>query len=114
MLGFNHAFRGLFQMFRTERNFKVHVFALTIVVVLGFTLNITKSEWITILLISGLVLSLEVINSAIEKVCDLYSKESNQQIKNIKDISAGAVLITALFAIVIGALVFIPYISRLF
>lgn len=109
MFGFNHAFRGLFQMFRSERNFKIHILAFIVVVLLGFYLDISSSDWIFILLISGLVISLEVINSAIERICDLYSTEKNEQIKNIKDISAGAVLIAALFAVVIGVMVFLPY-----
>ncbi|PWH85855.1 diacylglycerol kinase family protein [Brumimicrobium oceani] len=109
MLGFNHAFRGLLQMFRSERNFKIHILIFAFVAALGIYFNISFSDWTSILLVSGLVLSLEVINSAIEKVCDLYSTEKSEKIKNIKDISAGAVLIAALFAVVIGMMVFFPY-----
>ncbi len=109
MLGINHALRGLFRMLRTERNFKIHILAFIIIVTLGFALSISNKDWIALLLISGLVMSLEMINSAIEKTCDLFSTERNEKIKNIKDIGAGAVLITALFAIVIGILIFYPY-----
>ena len=109
MFGFNHAFRGLFQMLRSERNFKIHILAFLLVVILGFSLSISIQDWISLFLVSGLVMSLEVINSAIEKICDLYSTEKNEKIKIIKDISAGAVLIAALFAVLIGILVFYPY-----
>jgi diacylglycerol kinase len=112
MLGFNHAFRGLFQMLRKERNFKIQFLIFTVVVVFGFSLDISRNDWISLLIISGLVLSLEIMNSAIEKICDLYSKEKNPKIKNIKDISAGAVLIAALVAIVAGTLLFYPYLNK--
>ena len=114
MLGFNHAFRGLFQMLRSERNFKIQILVFAVVIAIGFFFGISKAEWISICLVSALVLSLEVINSAIEKVCNLYSIEKDEKIKIIKDISAGAVLIAALSAILIGALVFYPYLSNYF
>ena len=110
MLGFNHAFRGFFQMFRSERNFKIQIFAFLLVIGLGFFLTISKDHWIVILLISAMVLSLEIINSAIEKFCDLITTETNHQVKTIKDISAAAVLLASLFAIVIGVIIFYPYI----
>jgi|SRR5690554_6854894 len=109
MLGFNHAFRGLYNVLRTERNFKIQLLAFLLVVVLGFVFQITIDDWIALLLVSGIVLSLEIVNSAIERLCDLYSTKENKQIKLIKDISAGAVLLAALFAIIVGVLVFYPY-----
>lgn len=111
MFGFNHALRGLLQMLKTERNFKIHVFAFISVIILGFTLEVSKPDWIILLLVSGFVLTMEIINSAIEQLCNLYSTERNEKIKNIKDISAGAVLIAALFAFVIGLVVFCPYLG---
>ncbi|WP_107038351.1 diacylglycerol kinase family protein [Brumimicrobium mesophilum] len=110
MFGFKHAIRGLFLMIKTERNFKIHVFALVCVLSLGFLLDITTQDWISILMVSALVISLEIINSAIEKICNLYSTDKNEKIKNIKDISAGAVLMAALVAFIVGVLVFYPYI----
>jgi len=109
MLGFNHAFRGLFQMIRTERNFKIQLVLFLIVVSLGIILNITIGDWLILLLISAMVLSLEIVNSAIEKTCDLISTKPNNQIKLIKDISAAAVLLVSLFALIIGILLFYPY-----
>jgi len=109
MLGFNHAFVGLFQMIRTERNFKIQLIVFFIVIGLGFILEISSFDWLIVLLISAMVLTLETINSAIEKTCDLITKEDNNQIKRIKDISAGAVLLVSIFAIVIGIIIFYPY-----
>lgn len=111
MLGFKHAFRGLFRMFSQERNFKIQFVIFVLVILLAFLLEVSRNDWVVLLLVSALVISLETINSAIEKACDLYSTERNEQIKNIKDISAGAVLISALFAIVIGILIFLPYLN---
>jgi undecaprenol kinase/diacylglycerol kinase (ATP) len=110
MLGFNHAFRGLFQLVRTERNFKIQLFALLLVIVLGFSLRISTNDWLILVLISTLVLTLEIINSAIEKTCDLISKEKNNQIKIIKDAGAAAVLLASIASIIIGAIIFYPYV----
>ncbi|RFC53630.1 diacylglycerol kinase family protein [Brumimicrobium aurantiacum] len=114
MLGFRHAICGLQQMLRTERNFKVQVVIFIAVVICGFSFGISAQEWTILLLVSALVLSLEIINSAIEKLCDLYSTDYNEKIKIIKDISAGAVFITALFAVLIGVIIFYPYLKALF
>lgn len=97
-----------------ERNFKVHVLALIVVISAGFYFHITSNEWLIVLLISALVLALETINSAIEKLCDLYTKETHPQLKLIKDMAAGAVLIAAIFAVVIALIIFKKYILTLF
>lgn len=101
-------------MLLQERNFKVHVLALIVVISAGFYFHITSNEWLIVLLISALVLALETINSAIEKLCDLYTKETHPQLKLIKDIAAGAVLIAAIFAVVIALIIFKKYILTLF
>lgn len=108
--GFGYAFSGLWQMLLHERNFKVHILALFVVISAGFYFHITSSEWLIVLLISALVLALEAINTAIEKLCDLYTTETHAQIKRIKDIAAGAVLISAIFALVIAIVIFKKYI----
>lgn len=108
---FGFACNGVFQMLRTERNFKIQLLALLLVVAAGFYFQITSSEWLTILVISALVLSLEMINSGIEKMCDLYSTENDTRIKVIKDFAAGAVLIASIFALVIAVIIFQKYIK---
>ena len=111
-LGF--ALSGLGQLLKHERNFQLDVLAFICVCVAGIFFGITKLEWLVILLISALVIGLEAMNTAIEKLCDLYSTETNTNIKKIKDISAAAVLICAMVAVCIGVVIFLPYVMKLF
>jgi diacylglycerol kinase len=113
MFGFNNAIRGLSKAFSTERNFRIQFIFFLIVVGFGIYFKISNYEWLTIILISAFILSLELVNSAIEKLCDLYSPEYNSQIKWIKDVAAGAVLIASLSSIIVGGIVFIPKIISL-
>jgi len=112
MFGFRHAIRGILIMFRKERNFKVQFLIFSCVAVLSLILKINSGDWVKIILTSALVLSLETINSSIEKLCDFVNLEENPNIKDIKDISAGAVLIASIFAVVVGVLVLFPYLIR--
>ena len=111
MLGLKHAFRGLFLMLSKERNFKIQLVLFSIVIILGFIFQISFHDWVILLLVSALVLSLEIINSALEKACDFITTENNDRIKNIKDISASAVLLASIFALIIGVLIFLPYLK---
>lgn len=96
-----------------ERNFRIHLLALALVIGAGIYFEITENEWLVIFIISAVVLSLEMINSALERLCDLFSPETNVAIGKIKDIAAGAVLIAALFAILIGIMIFWKYLFPL-
>lgn len=98
-------------MLSKERNFKVQLVLFALVLILGFVFQISRHDWMNLLLVSALVLSLEIVNSAIEKTCDLITEETNTRIKNIKDISAAAVLLASLFALIIGILIFLPYLK---
>jgi undecaprenol kinase len=111
-LGF--AGSGLVQLLKHERNFQWHVVAFISVCAASIYFGITRLEWLVVLLISALVMGLEALNTAIEKLCDLYSTETHADIKKIKDISAAAVLICALVAVCIGMIVFLPYVMKLF
>jgi diacylglycerol kinase len=106
---FYFAFSGLKQLLLKERNFKIHLLALIVVIIGGLYFQITLIEWSIVLLVSALVISLEAINTAIEKLCDLYSSESNEKIKLIKDVAAAAVLIVSIFALVIACFIFGKY-----
>jgi diacylglycerol kinase len=110
-LGF--AGSGLVQLLKQERNFQLHVAAFIVVIAAGIFFGITKLEWLVILLISAVVMGLEAMNTAIEKLCDLYSTETHAGIKKIKDISAAAVLIAAVFALCIAVVVFLPYVKKI-
>ncbi len=106
---FSFAWQGLIYVIKNERNFKIHLLALTVVCTLGFYLSIETSEWVAILLVSSLVLCLEIINTSIEKICDRIEPNQDERIKIIKDTAAAAVFLAAAFAIIIGLIVFVPY-----
>lgn len=109
---FVNAFRGIFLLIKSERNFQIHVCALILVVSAGFYFDINRFEWLVIILISALVLGLEGINSALEKLCDEVTEERKESIRNIKDIAAGAVLMAAIAAVIIGITIFFPYFAN--
>lgn len=113
MLGFHHAFRGLRNLIKTERNFKIQLLILFLVILLGIFFKITSTEWIFIILSSILVLSFEALNSSVEKLADTITLESNPKIKWVKDVSAAAVLIGAIGSVLVGCIIFIPYIIKL-
>tara|TARA_R100000951_G_scaffold114719_2_gene120609 strand:- start:65 stop:412 length:348 start_codon:yes stop_codon:yes gene_type:complete len=113
MLGFNHAFRGLRNLIKTERNFKIQLLLLCLVIFLGIFFKITTTEWFFIILSSIFVLSLEALNSSLEKLADTITLENNPKIKWVKDVSAAAVLIGAIGSVIVGCIIFIPYIIKL-
>lgn len=114
ILGFVYAFQGLFVLVKTERNFKFQLFAFICISLVGFYFQIDKSEWLSVLIISAVILSAEALNSAIEKLCNHLHPEIHPSIKQVKDISAAAVLISSIIAIAIAAIIFIPKIMLLF
>lgn len=105
---FRPAFEGLWIMLKEEPNARIHLLALITVVVLGILLNISKAEWITVALASGLVIGIEAINSAIENLSDFVSPQYHIRIKKVKDLSAAAVLVSALAALATGLIIYIP------
>ena len=107
---FFHAFEGIYNTFKTERNMKIHVFIMMVVIICGFFFHITKTEWLICILLFAGVLSLEIINTAIEATIDLVSPDFHPLAKIAKDAAAGAVLIIALAAMIIGLMIFVPYI----
>ncbi|QDP40642.1 diacylglycerol kinase family protein [Radiobacillus deserti] len=112
--GFVFAWNGIRSVFRTERNFRVHMFCTGLVILGGIVFHITKGEWMLLSLIIALVLSLEMVNTAIEKIMDYLSTEPDPKIGAIKDIAAGAVFVSAISAAVIGGFIFIPRIVEVF
>lgn len=83
------------------------------VIVAGVTLKINTTEWSVVLILCGLVISLELINTAIENAVDLVTEEYNEKAKNAKDIAAGAVLFSAIIAAIIGFIIFLPKIINI-
>ncbi|MFK7784080.1 MAG: diacylglycerol kinase family protein, partial [Crocinitomicaceae bacterium] len=107
---FRDAFNGIGVLIRSERNFQIHLVAFAIAIGAGVYFEISKGEFVIILLVSALVFALEGINTAIEKLCDEVTEERKESIRKIKDVAAGAVLLGAIFAAVIGVMIFYPYI----
>ena len=105
---FGYAFQGIFNTIRTERNIKIHCAAAILVTIFGIWLQISKTEWMICFILFGLILALELVNTAVEATVDLFTEERKPLAKKAKDAAAGAVLIAAIFAAVIGILIFIP------
>jgi len=106
---FKFALKGIVELFKTQRNAQFHLVAAIIVVSLGAYFNITASEWLFIVLAIMAVLSAEGLNTAIEWLGDEVHRTHNQTVGRAKDVAAGAVLITAGGAAIIGFIIFIPY-----
>lgn len=105
---FGYAFQGIFNTICTERNIKIHCAAAILVTIFGIWLQISKTEWMICFILFGLILALELVNTAVEATVDLFTEERKPLAKKAKDAAAGAVLIAAIFAVVIGILIFIP------
>ncbi len=107
------AFDGLKDCILHEKNFRIQYIIAILIVIAGIFFSISVSEWMIILLCFAVVLSFEIINSAIEKLCDLVCPDFNLTIKKVKDMSASAVLLSAIIAFVIGCIIFLPKIYTL-
>lgn len=105
---FINAFAGLAYFFRHERNGRIQSVIAICTIVLAAFLHINSMEWIIVLICTGSVLSLEMLNSALEKLCDLVHPGFDARIKIIKDMAAGAVLWASIISAVIGAVIFLP------
>jgi diacylglycerol kinase len=109
IVGFGHAFRGIVVTFRTQRNMGVHVLVGACAVALGSFLNLARWEWLVLIITIMIVLASEAINTAIESAVDVATSEFHPLARNAKDAAAGAVLICAIGAVVVGCVVFIPH-----
>lgn len=105
---FFYAFEGIFTCIRKERNIKIHCVFMFLVIAAGFILHLSVTEWCICLILFGLILSLELVNTAVESVVDLVTEERKPLAKIAKDTAAGAVLISAIMAAIIGCIIFIP------
>lgn len=104
---FVYAGKGIYTLLKNEHNAWIHCVAIILVTLAGFYFNITKGEWIAVVLCFGLVLAAEAFNTAIEKLVDLVSPEWNPLAGKVKDLAAGAVLICAIVAAIVGAIIFL-------
>ena len=105
---FGYAFEGIFTCIRRERNMKIHCAAAVLVVIAGVILKISLLEWCICLTLFGLIMALELVNTAVEAVVDLVTEERKPLAKIAKDTAAGAVLIAAIMAAIAGIIIFLP------
>ncbi len=109
-----NALSGLFSFFKSERNGQIQLTIGLLVIIAGFFFRISSMEWVAVLLCIAIVISLEMMNSALEKLSDLVEPNHHPVVKAVKDISAAAVLWSAIVSVVIGAIIFLPRIIALF
>jgi diacylglycerol kinase len=110
---FGYAFNGLRVMLIEEHNSRIHLVAALLAIVAGWYLELSLQEWIVLTLVIGAVFTAELFNSAIENLADYLAPEKHDTIRKVKDLAAAAVLVTALSAVVIGCLIFLPKIYNL-
>lgn len=111
---FKNAFHGIKFVITTQRNAQIHLAITILVITAGLIFSVSQNEWIALVFAIGFVWASESLNTAIEKLTDLASPGYHTLAKYAKDCAAAAVLISALTAVVIGALIFIPYLLHFF
>lgn len=111
---FKYAIEGIITSFKTERNMKIHILITVLVLTMGFLLKISKLEWILCIFAIAMVITAELFNTAIETIVDMITKEKHEKAKIAKDVSAGAVLVTAIGAVLVGIIIFLPKIVQIF
>lgn len=109
---FGHAFRGLRYAFLHHQNLRIHTFLAVLAVILGIVFQLSFFEWVVVLLAILLVFVTEMINTAFEEIMKLLKCEYDKRCEIAKDVSAGMVLLAALFAVIVGAVIFLPRILR--
>ena len=107
---FIYALNGIKYTIKTQINFCVQLFIFLLIIIMGFYFKISRYEWLFILFSSGSVLALELINTAFESVVDLTTREYHELAKRAKDVAAGAVLVMSLVSVIIGLIIFVPYV----
>ncbi len=108
---FGYALRGIRQAIRAERNMKIHLVITAAVLAAGCFFSLARTEWLALVLTISLVLMAEMMNTALERLVDLVSPEKHPLAGQAKDIAAGAVLVAAGGAVIIGCVVFLPHLA---
>lgn len=111
--GFGYAFRGLWYVLRTQRNMRVHLVIAALAILTGIILHISAIEFALIFVTIAIVLTAEMFNTVFELCIDLASPEYHPLAKIAKDVAAGAVLLSAIFAVVVGLFIFVPHLWAL-
>jgi diacylglycerol kinase len=108
LLSFKYASAGILHTIRSQRNFRIHLVATTLVVAVGAWLGLSLEAWAILSLIVGLVLVTEIVNTAAETLVDLASPDYHPLAKQVKDLVAGAVLVVAVVSVIVGLLILGP------
>jgi diacylglycerol kinase (ATP) len=111
---FGYAFNGLRRMVCREQNARVHLLVAFCTALAGYGFRISASEWMAIVLAMGIVVAAEAFNTSIEALSDALSPKYCEDIRQVKDFAAGAVLVVALAALTVGLIIFLPRIIHLF
>ncbi len=107
-IGFRFAWKGILTTVAQEYNLKIHLIVAALVVVTGLILEVSLTEWLFLVVAIMSVLVAELFNTAIETLCDIVSTKQEPSIGFVKDVAAGAVLVAAIFATIIGVIIFVP------
>ncbi len=105
---FKYAFNGIYLALKKEKNMKIHFIIMLLVIIAGIIFKISAYEWIMCITQFGIVISLELLNTAIETTVDIAMPEINEKAKIAKDVAAGAVLVAAISAVIVGLIIFVP------
>jgi len=105
---FKYAFSGIWYTLKSQRNAQIHIGIALAIIILGLVLNLALIEWAILALTTGFVLAMELFNTATESAMDYVAAEFHPQVKIVKDVSAGAVLVAAITAVVVGLLILGP------
>lgn len=105
---FAYAWNGLRICFATEQNFRIHTLLTIVAVIFAIVFKISAIEWIATGFCIAFVIAMEMINTTIEKLCDMVHQDVHSSVKKVKDIAAGAVLVSAIFSLITGLIIFLP------
>lgn len=111
---FKYAFNGLKYVYKSEQNFRIQILVALVIIIFGLFFGIRVQEWIVVLMLIALILILEILNTVLETFIDILKPKIHHYVQIVKDLMAGMVLLASLIAIVVGVLIFYPYINKLF
>lgn len=113
-ISFKHAWQGLLYVFKTQPNFRVHLFFSLLAISLAFLFNLKAYQWVLLFVVIGQVFIAELLNTSLEAITDLVTQTHHRQAKIAKDVAAAMVLITSIISLIIGAIIFLPHIINIF
>ena len=105
---FKYAFKGIASALLSERNMKIHVTIMALVIIFGVIFNISTFEWFVCIICFAIVISAEIFNTALEQMVDIAMPEKDPRAKFVKDVAAGGVLVMAIASAIIGLIIFVP------